>query len=192
MSQQMAGMLECERSATEIIDWSPLLMSGLLQTADYARAILGSTDNPQEKVEAQVMFRSGRRDIFNRNVPTSMHALIGEPALHLQVGGISTLLNQLRHLLDVATSWNTVTVRVVPSSVGWHPGMAGPFVLYEFSESPPIVLLEHHRSSVFLHNDDDLSEYRSAAVTLRDDIAMSADASAELIGRIIEEWETAL
>src|SRR5699024_1622081 len=52
MSQQMAGMLECERSAAMITDWAPLLIPGLLQTSDYARAILGYGGSMQDRVEA--------------------------------------------------------------------------------------------------------------------------------------------
>ncbi|WP_217641795.1 helix-turn-helix domain-containing protein [Actinopolyspora alba] len=190
MSQQMAGMLECERAASDIIDWSPLLVPGLLQTSDYARAILGAGDAPREQVEPRVLFRSGRRDIFNGNPPTRLHALIGESALRLQVGGDSVLADQLRYLLKVVEWWDSITIQVVPNKTDWHPGSAGPFVLYEFDDSPPIVLLEHHRSSVFLYNEDDLTEYKSAADTLRKDVAMSPEATAELIASAADEMET--
>lgn len=192
MSQQMAGMLECERSASDIIDWSPLLVPGLLQTSDYARAILGAGDAPREQVEPQVVFRSGRRDILNRNPPTRLHALIGESALCLRVGGPAVLAGQLRYLLTAIEAWDNITVQVVANDVEWHPGAAGPFVLYEFEESPPIILLEHHRSSAFLHNQNDLAEYQAAADTLRKEVAMSPDASVELIAHVVDELETTL
>lgn len=191
MSQQMAGMLECERAASEIVDWEPLLVPGLLQTSDYARAILGAGNVQPEQVETQVVFRAGRRDIVNRRRPTQLRALIGEPALHLQVGGPEVLVHQLRFLQEVAESWDAVTVQVVRNDVGWHPGASGPFVFYEFDDGPPIVLLEHHRSSVFLSNDEDLSEYRRAADSLRKEVAMDPEASAEFIAGVVEELEAA-
>lgn len=141
MSQQMAGMLECERAATEIVDWSPLLVPGLLQTSDYARAIIGAGDLPREQIEARVLFRAGRRDILTKNPPTKMFALIGEPALLLRVGGSTVLLDQLRYLLKFAADWDNVVLQIVPGDSPWHAGTSGPFVLYEFDESPPIVLL---------------------------------------------------
>ncbi|SFE47153.1 hypothetical protein SAMN04487819_114105 [Actinopolyspora alba] len=192
MSQQMAGMLECERAASEIVDWSPLLVPGLLQTSDYARAILGAGSIPRDQVEPRVVFRSGRRDIFDREPPTRLHAVIGEPALRLRVGGPSVLASQLRYLVQAIERRDSITIQVVPHEVRWHPGTAGPFVLYEFDESPPIVLLEHHRSSAFLYNEEDLDEYRSAADTLRKDTAMSPEDSAKVIAEVANEVETAL
>ncbi|RCW45851.1 helix-turn-helix protein [Halopolyspora algeriensis] len=190
MSQQMAGMLECEREASTIVDWSPLLVPGLLQTSDYARAILGAGGVPREQVEPRVLFRSGRRDILSKNPPVQLRALIGEGALRVRVGGDAVLADQLRYLLKTAENWENVTVQIVRNDVPWHPGTAGPFVLYEFESSPPIVLLEHHRSSVFLHNEDDLVEYRSAADSLREEVAMGPEASAELIADVIRALET--
>lgn len=189
VSQGLAGVLECERTASHIVEWSPLVVPGLLQTSDYARAIMSGGEVAPADVEARVMLRAGRRDILMRAEPAQLDALIGEPALRSRVGGQDVHLAQLRHLLRVAEQWASVTLQVVRTDVDWHPGMAGPFALYRFEDSPPIVHLEHHRSSGFLYDETDLVEYAKAADRLREEVAMSVQASVALIADVIKELE---
>lgn len=187
MTNGLAGVLECERTAELITDWSPLVVPGLLQTGEYSRAIIGAFGATD--VEPRVLMRAGRREILSKNQPVTLHALIGEPALQQPVGGQEVLTEQLRHLQKVA-EWDNVTIQLVRTRTDWHPGVAGPFVLYEFPDSPPIVHLEHHRSSAFLYDEEDLAAYREAADSLRREVAMSPEASAELIADVINQQET--
>lgn len=191
MSQGLNGVLECERTAISIVYWSPLAIPGLLQTSDYAKAILGAgSSNPSSvEVEARVLLRAGRRDMFSRSNPTRLHALIGEPALQAPIGGREVLLEQLRYLLKMAEEVEPVTVQVIRTEIPWHPGLAGPFVFYEFEDSPPIVHLEQHRSSAFLYEESDVAEYARVATALREETAMSPRNSLGLIAEIITELE---
>ncbi|MQA09393.1 MAG: helix-turn-helix domain-containing protein [Pseudonocardiaceae bacterium] len=190
MTNGLAGVLECERTAETITDWSPLVVPGLLQTWDYSRAIIGAYGASANDVEPRVLLRAGRREILTKSNPVRLHALIGEAALYLRVGGNGIHADQLRHLHKSATQADNITVQVVRTALDWHPGVAGPFVLYEFPGAPPIVHLEHHRSSAFLYDEDDLAEYRSAADSLRKEVAMSPNDSLELIADVITELET--
>lgn len=188
MSPGLAGVLDCEQTATAITDWSPLVIPGLLQTSDYAREILSAGDLPANQVKPRVMMRMSRRDVLTRRKPAGLLALIRESALRETIGSPEIMADQLGHVLTMA-AMDTVTVQVVQSGHGWHPGLSGPFILFDFPDSPSIVHLEHHRSSAFLYDDKDVEDYQTAAATLRG-VAMSPTDSTGLIASVITELET--
>ncbi|PKW15726.1 helix-turn-helix domain-containing protein [Saccharopolyspora spinosa] len=190
VSEQLAGIIECERTAVEIIDWCPLVVSGLLQIYDYASAIIGDNDGlSRAEVDSRVKLRLDRQtQLAERDgKPADYTVLIGEPALRQCIGGREVLLDQLRHVLAV-TDWKGTTVQVVPTGGGWHPGLMGPFVIYGFVESPSIVAIENHRSSVFLYEDDDIVTYRRASAAIRR-AALSPEESAAFIHNVITQVE---
>lgn len=195
VSEQMDGLLVCESTAVEVTDWCPLVLPGLFQTFDYANAIIGSNDVlTSVEVRQQVELRLDRRKrITDREREDGIGAvqyrvLIGEYALRERIGGSAALIAQLRHLLEVMSEHNPFTVQVVPVDIGWHPGLMGPFTLYNFEELPSIVLLEHHRSSAFLYEDDDVKSYKVAAANVRR-LALSPEDSAGLIESTISQME---
>jgi hypothetical protein len=69
-----------------------------------------------------------------------------------------------------------------------HPGLAGPFVIYDFEAAPSIVLLEHHRTGAFVFEQDDVAAFTAAAGEIRR-VAMSPDDSTELIAEIAQQLE---
>jgi transcriptional regulator with XRE-family HTH domain len=185
--EALNGVLECERTASAVTNWSPQLIPGLLQTADYARAIIGKADWPRTEVEQRVTLRVGRRDALTRRNPLHLTAVIGEGALHQRIGGFEVMADQLHQLTRFA-ALNSVEVRIVPEYGDWHPGLVGPFVLYEFPAAPAIVHIEHHRSGVFLFEPDSVADYKIALDTLCRR-AMSHERSVQRIGEIAASME---
>ncbi|WP_026360908.1 helix-turn-helix domain-containing protein [Amycolatopsis nigrescens] len=182
ISPALGGVLECERTAQRITEWSPFMMPGLLQASVYARAIIGNDEHA-------VMLRNARRDILATADPTEMVALIGESALHTLVGGTEIHLEQLRYLVKTLKAQPNIELRVVPTGAGWHRGLIGGFVFYEFAKSPPIVYAEHQSSSAFIYEDDDVAEFGRVATTLRTEKAMSPENSLKLIAEVIDQME---
>jgi transcriptional regulator with XRE-family HTH domain len=182
----LAQLIDHERAAIRITDASPLLIPGLLQTSDYARAIMGGRPD----LELRVTLRSGRRDILTRaREPVELLALIDSEALVRPVAPPRVMVDQLRHILELAARPN-VTVQVVSSTVpGYQPMLAGPFELMEFAKAQPIVLLDHHRSSAFLWEPEDVAEFAEAAEVIRK-IAMTPARSAEVIEQLANGMET--
>lgn len=131
--------------------------------------------------------RVSRRDVFSRREPAQLTAVIGKSAIYQQVGGPEIMADQLRNIVKTG-ELSTVTVQVLAEQDDWHPGLLGPFLLYEFPEAPTIVHLEHHRSSVFLYDDGDVDAYQNAADIVRR-MAMSPTASAKLIAEVADEME---
>lgn len=185
MNPQLATVMECERDATTITAWAPLVIPGLLQTSDYARSVIsrGSPNLSPHEVDSMVMVRNARRDILVRRHPVTLHAFVGLPALHGGIGGTAVMADQLKHVLDMSRRGN-VTIQALDLSGDWHPAHAGQFVIYEADSLPPTVYLEHHRSGAFLDSESDVAAYQTAAEQIRRE-AMSPDVTAGLIADVI-------
>lgn len=183
VSEQLAAMLDNERRAKTILDWSPLLIPGMLQTSDYARGVFGT--GPE--AETRVAVRMGRRDALTRRSPIELVAIIHVSALLQNIGGAAVMAEQLEHLLKMA-ELPSVELLAVPNEAGWHPGLLGPFVLYSFENRRSVVHLEHHKSGVFLYTDGDVDAYKVAAQVVRE-AAMSAEDTAVLIADVLNsKW----
>lgn len=188
--QQLAGAIESERHASAMVEWSRDIVPGLLQTADYARALATATGISESEVDARVLLRVGRSEVITRRDPVELLALISEDALHEKICVPEVMLDQLRHLLDMAQRPN-VTIQVVPPRVGWHPGLIGPFVLYSFPDAQPVVHFEHYSSGAFVIDEDDVHAYQEAVKIIRG-VARSPEDSAKLIATIADDLEKTL
>lgn len=184
IAQQLDGVLECERDAQAITEWCIGTVPGLLQTSDYARAIIG---REVPEAEAKVRLRISRRDALARRNPTRLTALLSEMALQQVIGGQEVMIDQMHYLLKMA-ELDTVELRVVQVGEGWHPGLAGPFVIYDFASAPSIVHLEHHRNGAFLYDAEDVGAYQDAADRVRR-VAMSPAQSCALIADVVNRME---
>jgi transcriptional regulator with XRE-family HTH domain len=184
IGQALVQLIDHERSASRITSVAPLLIPGLVQTSDYARAILGKDS------EARVALRSGRRDILTRRNPVEFCALIDSEALLRPIAAPDVMLDQLQHLLRMAELPN-VEIQIISSTRGgYNPMLAGPFELIGFAKARPIVHLEHHRAAAFLWEEDDVQAFVEAAEFLRREVAMSPKDSVGLIADIVNGMET--
>jgi len=124
-----------ESEARQIRVFEHSLVHGLLQTADYSRAIQRTdpeAHDPQAFKRADA--RIARQAVLERpGEPLLLHVVLDEGALHRQVGGRDVMREQLRHLVKQATLPN-VTLQVLPFGRGAHPGMAGSFSIMDFPD----------------------------------------------------------
>jgi transcriptional regulator with XRE-family HTH domain len=186
ITQQLAGAIESERAASTITEWSPSIIPGLLQEPDYARAIISQNGRHTADLEPRLLVRIGRREAITRSNPTRLAALIGEEALRDPVVAPALMADQLMHLVRMSERPN-IQLWVVPSRIGWHPGLMGPFVLYEFPDSAPVVHFEHFSSAAFVPELANVNDYHRAVAEMKD-VAVGPDRSAALIAEIVEEW----
>jgi hypothetical protein len=180
-------LIDIERTATAIINYEPLLIPGLLQTADYAGALIAAA-NPalsEDEVETRVAARVARQALLGRAHSPQLLVLLEDGVLRRVVGDPGLMRRQVRHLEDAATRPN-VTVQVVPTEAGAHPGLEGPFVILEFDGDPTIVYLENRRGSAFLEEDEDVAETMLALQHLQQ-IALSPDDSLALLAEVARE-----
>lgn len=119
---------EYEDKATTLRDWSPSIVTGLLQTEGYARALISVQPHiTQETVTARLAARMQRQQrVLGRGNPPAAWFIIDELSLYRQVGTGQEMAAQLRHLLDVA-AMSKVTVQVLPAVA--HPVNASGFLM---------------------------------------------------------------
>ncbi|MEV6985515.1 helix-turn-helix transcriptional regulator [Sphaerisporangium sp. NPDC051017] len=118
-----------EAEARSLRLWEPLLIPGLLQTPDYARAVFQTQPGISDKeVDDLLAARTQRQQILNRSVPPMLAVVIDEGVLHRPVGGREVMNHQLEHLLELMTR-PRISVQVVPISIGATIGLLGGFAL---------------------------------------------------------------
>jgi len=182
--------LEAERAATMLRVWSPLLVPGLFQTADYARAVFlaGQTDTSDEAIGALVAARLERQEILDRAGPPETIAVLDESVLFRLIGSAATMHDALMYLADMAERPN-VSVHVVPSANGANAGLSGAFDIASADGMPDVVRME----AVEDVTSERRSLVRQAAVAferVRRD-ALPRSASRDLIRKVAEErWKT--
>lgn len=128
-----------EASATEIRNFEPGVIPGLLQSPDYVRAIIQHSDgvwwesSPTE-VEERVTFRLTRQTRTWSGVrPHSLHFIIGEEALRATVDSPRVMREQLAHLLRLLSEHADLTVQVLPRNSRYNPARGGAFALFDFA-----------------------------------------------------------
>jgi transcriptional regulator with XRE-family HTH domain len=186
IGERLAQLIDYEEQAELIVDWSPLIVPGLLQTSEYARAIMG--DAPD--AETRVKLRAGRQNILTRRrKPVGFHAILDSEVLVRPVAPSDVMIDQLHYLLEMASRPN-VTLQIMSSTVvGYHPGLAGPFEMISFPAARPVVHLEHHRASLTLWEEEDVAEFAAASKMLAER-AMTPAESAGVIEDIVNGMET--
>lgn len=185
--RRMALYIEMEQGAAEIVTVSPLLVPGLLQTHDYAEAIMFGGGLSVDEAMARVALRMGRREAMVRANPIQFTAYVGEAAIHQIIGDRMVMAGQLRHLLEMAKRPNII-VRVIPHNSGWQPALEGAFTLMQADGSSPVVHLELRKSGLILHQPDDVDAYQDA-IDLVAQAALQPDTSARLIADAAHRME---
>ncbi|GAA4531662.1 helix-turn-helix domain-containing protein [Amycolatopsis samaneae] len=174
--------LEYERTATAITEWSPTLVPELLQTPDYARAVLDAGMLTGDEVDEGVMLRLARPGTDDHGPRYTV--LLGEPALHRRFGAVHVQREQLRHLLT-AVDERRATVRVVPGAGGWHPSLIAPFTFFEFRKRRPLVTLEHHYIGTYVTEETPVTRYQEALEQLAARRALGGAESRDAIARTL-------
>ncbi|CAM3066486.1 helix-turn-helix transcriptional regulator [Saccharomonospora xinjiangensis] len=186
--RHLAMLTGYERTASRITNVQPLLIPGLLQTADYARSIMLSAGATVGEAEQRTTHRMGRQHVLTRPRPVRLDAVIGEHALRYPPCSADVMADQLHALLKWARMDN-VTIRAVPSDSGYLPILEGAFVLIEFEKAAPVVQLEHYRSATTLTDRRDVRDYQTAADTMRQQ-AMSPADTEEFIASLASGMES--
>lgn len=131
-----------ESQALLIRTWEPLVMPGLLQTEEYARALLHAEPGASnEQVKEMLRARMTRQTIFERADPPMYVAVIDEGVLHRPTGGKAVMRAQLEHLMTLMDH-PKITIQVVPLEVGATPGLLGGFAIAQPLSGPDTAYLE--------------------------------------------------
>lgn len=179
--QHLAAMVDAEQNATTIEAFTPSLFHGLIQSKGYMTAIMSGGSLTQEEIVTRVAIRLGRREAITGDSSARFVAYVGEAALHWMIGGPKVMAEQLRYTLELCKRPN-VRVYVTPFRSGWHPGLAGAFMILDSA----IVHLENRVSGVFLHEEKAVQVYRDAIDAIRRVSCGEAESRAILAARLTE------
>lgn len=179
---------EIEATATQLRSWQPMVMDGLLQTEDYARAILAVQPNTTEdELEEMVAARMARQVILDRAQPPLLWVLLDEAVMIRQVGSAKIMHEQLLHLTDMSHRPN-ITIQVVPLSAGAHSGLLGAFAVAEAAGVARAAYLETPTQGFIVETPATVDEIMLTFDTLRSE-ALPHGASSDLIAKRVEDCE---
>jgi transcriptional regulator with XRE-family HTH domain len=151
-----------EAAADVIRNYEVQFVPGLLQSEDYARAVvlLGFPDAPEEEIHRRVGLRVARQELLRAPEPPHLWAVLDEAVLRRPLGGPEVMRGQIDHILRVIELPN-VTVQIAPFSIGGHAAAGGPFSVLRFAQPdlPDIVYLEQLTSAVYLDKPNDVDRY---------------------------------
>ncbi|MGW7383936.1 helix-turn-helix domain-containing protein [Streptomyces sp. NPDC054794] len=190
MPDWFAAYLSLEQAALQIRAYENQFVHGLLQTEDYARALLtaGNPHAPAEATARRVALRMRRQELLTRDVPPRVWVVMDETVLRWPIGGAEVMRPQIEHLIEV-NRLPHVTVQIMAFANGPHPAMrAGAFHLFRFRapELPDIVYLGGLVGAVYLDKGDDVVVYREALDRLAAQAAPARKTEA-LLGAIRKE-----
>lgn len=178
---------ELEQDADQIWTYGSELIHGLLQTQDYAEAIVraGFPDISDEELRRSVDLRAARQTLLDREEPPRLHLVLNEAVIRRQVGDAVVMAEQLRHLAELS-ELDHVTIQVLPFSAGAHPGMKAGFTLLRFPEGfddMDCVYLENNNGGVWQEVADHVAEY-SATFDRQRSIALSPEETRTLLASL--------
>ncbi|AFU06297.1 putative transcriptional regulator [Nocardia brasiliensis NBRC 14402] len=186
-----------EASAQQLSSYQSELVLGLLQTADYAKALhrLGYPGDSEAELERRVQLRLQRQALISRRAsPATVAVVLHESVLRRVVGGAKVMAAQLRHLADLSTNDN-VAVRILPFAAGIPLGdSTGPFTVLEFGTDskghpvePPVVYVEGFTGDLYLERPVDVQRYHRAHACLQR-AALDIQTSRHLLRQVAKEF----
>jgi transcriptional regulator with XRE-family HTH domain len=176
-----------EAEATALYSFHTTLVPGLLQTRDYAHALLrcpmGVTP---ELVEQRLNARLERQAILERPKPPLLWVVLEESVLRRPIGGREIMRAQVDHLIEMNRRPN-IMIQIVPQTVGEYQGVNGPLVVADFADAPTIVYLETALTGFTFERPEHVAEIKVSYEALRAE-ALSPKASGSLMEELAKIW----
>lgn len=186
-----------EAGAAIIRTYEAMLVPGLLQTADYTRALMRAGVGLDDAgIERRVEARLARQAILDRTGSPQLWAVIDEAALLKLVGGTAVMRAQIEHILKAGERPN-IAVQVLPNAMGAHAAMDGGFTILDFAEpvdpstepvDPSIVCIETATDSLYLEKADELHRY-TVTYSHVQALALSPEDSARFMESMIQQLQ---
>jgi transcriptional regulator with XRE-family HTH domain len=152
-----------EADAAFIRQYSALVFPGLLQTRDYASAVIRAIrhDAAGDEIEQRLELRMHRQELLVRKGAPDLWVILDEATLRRPVGGPAVMREQLQRLIDVSALPN-VTLQMLPFAAGPHAGMDGEFIIFSLSDAadPDLVYIENSGGDLSIDRDDKVERYR--------------------------------
>lgn len=181
--EQLRILVDHENTATTVVDFQAIVCNGLLQTDEYARALLERSGTvPPREIHARLTARLARRSVFSRTDRPHFTFFVHEFVLWLPIGSHEIMSDQLHELLRMGVR-TYIDIRVIPASFGAHAGTTGSSTLMEFAEFKPVVYVEEETTGHFLAGPDEIAAYQAIFASLAD-CALDEGQSRDLIASL--------
>jgi transcriptional regulator with XRE-family HTH domain len=178
-----------EEAASVIRTYEMQFVHGLLQTPDYARAVvrLRHEETPESEVNRRVDLRLHRQRLLTMAEGPQVWSVVDESALRRPYGGRDVMRAQLKHLIEIAAH-PSVTLQVMPFSAGGHAAAGGPFTILRFPQPdlPDVIYLEQLTSALYLDKPTDVDDYTDTMNQLCVDAAQP-EKTEEMLKKILDE-----
>lgn len=163
ISRLLRDLIRFETEATVIYNYEPLLLPGLAQTADYARALMEAFPGriSTEMIEGMVATRMGRQRVLDRANPPQLSLIIEEMALRRTMGAPEMMYRQLQHLLATAARRN-VSLRVLPFDAEAAVATQGSLIILDCPDQPTLCFEESRSTAAFLEDEEFIGMARLA------------------------------
>jgi transcriptional regulator with XRE-family HTH domain len=182
-----------EEDATATRCYQSTIVPGVLQTADYARAV-HEVVLPRllpDRIEELVEVRMIRQRRLTQDNPPRFTAVLDEAALHRMVGGHRVMAAQLDKILEMSAMPN-IAVQILPYQLGAHPAMESNFIIVELPlPTPGVVFVEGLIGSLYLERSDDLDRYHTVFEQLQA-IALNPKDTIDLIASLARSYKDSL
>ncbi|MFF0868253.1 helix-turn-helix domain-containing protein [Nonomuraea sp. NPDC050227] len=179
-----------EEAAARIRTYEVQFVPGLLQTKEYARAVVtaGAAGIAAEEIARRVDLRLERQRIFDRPDGPIFWAVIDEAALRRPIGGVEVMRAQLEHLIDLMRQ-PSITIQIMPFSFGGHSAEGGAFSILRFPDRdlPDVVYVEQLASALYLDKREDVDRYTEVMERLCA-VSTTPDETIDLLRTIAEEF----
>ncbi|WP_326595264.1 helix-turn-helix domain-containing protein [Streptomyces sp. NBC_01803] len=190
ISANYSEFLSYEAEAAEGREYQPLLIPGLLQSADYARAVTGSSYVAlgPDQVDSLVEVRLRRQERLREKDPLVFDGIVTEAALRIEVGGAAVMRAQLRKLVEVMSLPN-VNLRVIPFKAGEKGASTGAFILFSSATdaAPDVAFTESAENTTSLRDEPIALRRLNRMFNNLSAAALSTEDSVELLRRIEKE-----
>ncbi|MFC0527063.1 helix-turn-helix domain-containing protein [Phytohabitans kaempferiae] len=183
--------LGLESNAAMIRTYEVQFVPGLLQSREYARAVVMISHGAAtlDEIDRRVDVRMARQQMLTRQGAPHLWAVLDEAVLRRPIGGYTVMRTQIAALID-ATKLPNVTIQVVPFSAGGHAAAGGAFSILRFpdAELPDVVYTEQLTSALYLDKRDDVDQYAAAMERLCVE-AEPPDRTQAMLERILREYD---
>lgn len=168
---KLLELIDYEYAASAIEQFETMFVPGILQTEDYASAVLEvfyDDKSSAERVASLVELRTRRTELLTAESAPEFSFLLDESIIHRVVGSPSITGRQLMHLVDMAKLPN-ISIQLIPFTASVHPGMKGAFKVIQFEDEPDenVVFLESPHGDLIVEDPREVQDYLGAFRQIR-------------------------
>ncbi|MBB4962684.1 helix-turn-helix domain-containing protein [Saccharothrix violaceirubra] len=184
----MWALLNCEKAATAVAAYDPVLIPGLLQTQAYVHALLLGADVDPEKIDDRVRDRMARQQVMFEASPPRFEFFVPEAGLRAVVGSREVMSEQLMYMV-LLSNRDGIDIRVLPSGISGSAWLRGQFEFMNHDEYPAVVHVELDTASVLVDDRGSVDCYRDRIRRLRE-AALDKARSRALMLDMAHEYKT--